>query len=184
MTNKILDIEKILKELEALLKKYDLPKMFAFVPNKLEISLERKGINEFSLVYKEFFDYLPNTIRKLATESTIQFLKMLGITRDITRLENGVMTHMSGDFLVAYLPIIEILIQNKYYETTMESFFNVINKRIQKYSNFFIFNWEYNKETEQQYHKCLERVRAIFEKNPSIQSEIENIYKKNTKIIL
>ena len=178
MTNEDFDIENVFEELETLYQKYDLPKMHLFLPNKLEINLERKGINEFNLVYREFFDYLPDTIQKIAIEITIQILKMIYKGINITRIENGIMIQMSGDYQVAYSPIIEILFQNKYYETNIKSHYDEINKHMQIYSRFFILNWECNKEAEQELYKYLEKIRTIFEKNPSIQSEIENIFKK------
>ena len=57
MFAKLNDLEAMFKEIETIHKKYGIPKAMGFVPDKLEITLERKEIDKFNLTYSEFFNY-------------------------------------------------------------------------------------------------------------------------------
>lgn len=144
-----LNLEAMFKEIETIYKKYGLPKGMFFVPDKLEIILERKGIDKFDLTYSEFFNYLPDHALNIAMETTIQFMSQIGFPPEkIIRTENGVKVQTSGDFQIAFPPIIEILLQNKGKDLEIKSILDSISKIYEIFANFLVFQWDWNDETE------------------------------------
>ncbi len=181
MSIKPIDLEGMFKEIEMIRKKYGIPKGVLFVPNKLEIVLERKEIDKFDLTYTEFFNYLPDHVLKIAKENSIQLLQQMGLPlKKIIQMNNGVKVEMSGDFRIAVWPIIEILFQNKDNKTVIKTIFESINKIYQTLTQNAGFHWDWNNETESKYNNFLTTLIKIMQEHPSISDEMEAVISKYT----
>ena len=138
MAEKSFDLESMFREIELIYKKCNMPKTMGFVPDKLEIILERKETDRFDLTYNEFFNYLPNDIRNIAIEQAMQLLRQIGFSMEkMSRIGNGVKVQISGDFQILHFPIIEILIQSKDKETETKSI-NISNNLNNNFTWYFI----------------------------------------------
>lgn len=181
MFEKPVDVEIMFKEIEIIRKKYGIPKGMGFIPDKLEIVLERKGIDKFELTYVEFFNYLPDNVFNWARENTIQFFQQMGITPEtITLIENGVKAQTSGDFRVVLFLILELFLQNKYFESKLKLDCDSINKFFQMFSNLWDFYWSYDDKVEKRWNNFITIFNKIMQENPSIPSEINAVIKKYT----
>lgn len=175
------DLENMAKEIEMIRKKYGMPKGMLFVPNKLEITLERKELDKFDLTYSEFFNYLPSHVKNMAIQGTIQLLHQLGTPLEtITRMENGVKVQITGDFRVACFPITEILMQKKTVESEIKAIFDSISKNHQMLNILGDFHWSWNDETESKWKNSFKTLFKIIREHPSFPSELEAVVKKYT----
>ena len=175
------DLEGMFKEIETIYKKYGIPKGMGFVPDKLEIILERKEIDKFNLTYSEFFNYLPHHALNIAIETTIHLMRQIGFPPEkIIRMENGVKVQTSGDFQIALFPISEILLQNKGKESEIKSIFDLISKIYQIFAKFVDFQWDWNDETESKFKNFITISKEVMREHPSISEEIEAVIKKYT----
>lgn len=64
----------MLDALRAVREKYKLPKGFLFVPDKLEISITRSSYDNLHLSYKEYFNYLPESVLNIIIPITINMM--------------------------------------------------------------------------------------------------------------
>ena len=173
-----MDLESMFKEIEMIHKKYGIPKGMGFVPDKLEIIIERKGLDNFKLTYSEFFNYLPNYALNTVKEITLQLLQQIGVPAEkIIQIENGVKTQMSGDFRITIGPIIEILLQNKNIKNEIRPVFESINKTYQLFAHLFDFHWEWNDKIQSKFDNYI----TAMQEHPAISSEIEAVIKKYKK---
>ena len=181
MSFRSIDLETMFKEIETINNKYGVPKGIWFVPDKLEIILERKEEGKFNLIYSEFFNYLPQHVLSIAVETTVQLLQHMGFpSENVIRIENGVKVQMSGDFKIPYSTIAELLIQNKYDETKIRANFESIIKHYQILSHLSDFHWSWNDETERKLNNFLSIWNKVIQENPSVSSEIEAVIKRYT----
>jgi hypothetical protein len=175
MSTKQIDIEAMFKEMDVIFKKYNAPKGIGFVPDSLEIILERNGEENFELTYSEFFSYLPYGILNKSLDNTIKLFHQMGIPIKTTiKLENGIKVQLGGDFRIILFPMIEILLQNKNIESDLNSIYEYINKILKMFSTLLDFHWNYNREIKEK----ISIYENFIQKNPSIQSEIEYVIKK------
>lgn len=174
-----INLEAMFKEIEMIRKKYGMPKSIGFVPDKLEITLERKEIDKFNLTYSEFFNYLPNHALNIAIETVIQFIQQMGLPiENILRIDNGVKLQISGDFKILGFPIIEMLLQNKGNESDIKDIIDRITNAHQRFHQFFDFYWNWSDEAD---HDCSARMRTMYnilQEHPSITSEINEVIEK------
>ena len=175
------DLEAMFREIEMIYKKYGMPKGMGFVPDKLEIVLERKEIDNFDLTYSEFFNYLPYHALNMAIGNVIHFMRQMGFPLEkIVRMENGVKVQISGDFRVAFFPIIEIISQYKDNETDIEAIFDSISKTRQLFTRLLDFHWDWNDETESKFNNLVKILYELMREHPSISEELEAVIKKYT----
>ena len=177
MSNGPIDIDSMFKEIELIYEKHNMPKMMGFVPDKLEIVLERKEKNVFNLSYSESFSYLPNRVLESARENAIQLIQQMGFAPEKTLLiENGVKVQMSGDSRLTVFLILELLLQNEDNESEVKLKLDMILKLYHLFSSLLDFNWNWNDETESKF-KLLNRV---MKEHPSILEEISAIIEKRS----
>lgn len=183
MSKKPDDIESMFEELLLIYKKYGISKSIGFLPDKIEFILEREGIDKFELTYSEFFNYLPEHLRELAIEMTIEFLNYL-YKEGIIRIKNGVKIILKGNFSIILSLIAELLMQNINIESEFDEIFNSIKKYLQTFSNFCDFQREYNLEIDKKIENKIKELEKIIQENPSIESEVKTIlakYKQNNE---
>jgi hypothetical protein len=174
-----IDLESMFKEIDAIRRKYNVPKGMGFVPDKLEIVLERKEIGKFDLTYSEFFDYLPSHFRSIAIEGAIQFMQQVGFpVEKIVRMEKGVKVQISGNFQVATFPMVEILLQNKGHESEIRLKLDEIGKAYQIFSDLLYFNWDWNDDTKSKFNELCATLDRIMQEHPSVTEEIEAVIRK------
>jgi hypothetical protein len=174
MAEKQFDLERMFEEIKSIYKKYGVSKNVGFVPDKLEIILERKDIDKFNLTYSEYFNYLPTHIQQIAIEQTIHLLQQIGITEKISIVDNGVKVKISGHFPIVMFPIAEMLIQNKNNGSEIKSILDSLHKNYQLFTSFFDFQWKWDDETD----NTIKKLYKILSENPSISSEVDAIVKK------
>ena len=175
MSNRPIDIDSMFKEIELIYEKYNIPKMMGFVPDKLEIVLERKEKDTFNLMYSESFNYLPNRVLDSARKNAMQLLQQIGISPEkMFLMENGVKVQLSGNSRLILFLILELLLQNKSNESEMKLKLGIIIKMYQLFFSLLDFNWNWNNETENKF-TILNR---IMQEHPTISEEINAIVKK------
>ncbi|MBM3291657.1 hypothetical protein FJY84_03160 [Candidatus Bathyarchaeota archaeon] len=181
MNNKI-DTASLFNEISQVFKKHGLPKVVGFVPNKINISLERKGDSNFNLLYQEFFTYLPNELFEASRENAINLLKNFGIKNEkITKIDNGVQVVIEGDSHILSFPIIELMLQDKTILKKTTPFYKEIKSSLNKLSELFELTYDVQSTQHVQLENYLENVNKILDDNPEIQIEIEEIINKYTK---
>ncbi len=109
-----IDTGSLFKEINEVFKRYGVGRGVGFVPDRLEIKFERDASGSCSLVYREFFTYLPPEVMEVATGNAVEFLSGMGVPRErIKPLDSGVEVTLEGDAKIAYFPILEMLIQDR-----------------------------------------------------------------------
>jgi hypothetical protein len=66
MSTQPVDLETMFNEMKTIKEKYNIPKGMLFLPDKIEIILEREETNNFNLTYSESFNYLPEHVQPTA----------------------------------------------------------------------------------------------------------------------
>lgn len=183
MNNKI-DTASLFNEISQVFKKHGLPKGVGFVPNKINISLERKDDSNFNLLYEEFFTYLPNELLDASRENAINLLQNFGIQNErITKIENGVQVILEGDSQILYFPIIELMLQDKTILKKITPFCKEIKSSLNKLSELFELTYDIQSLNHVQLVNYLENIKKILDNNPEIQIEIEEIVNRYTQKI-
>jgi len=175
MSNRTIDVDGMLKEIELIYEKHNVPKMMGFVPDKLEIVLERKEKDTFNLMYSESFNYLPDHVFELARKNAMQLIQQMGVSPEKMFLtENGVKLQMSGNSRLILFIILELILQNESNESEMKLKLGMMIKMYELFSSLLDFNWDWNNETENKF----EVLNRIMEENPTVSEEINAIVEK------
>jgi hypothetical protein len=181
MSAQSIDLEAMFNEMKTIKEKYSIPKGMIFLPDKIEVILEREGTNNFNLTYSESFNYLPEHVLNVAKESAIQFIQLIGLPlKKVFQTEKGVELQISGDFNVASLPIIEILLQSETNEQTIKDVFEIVCKVYQMFSQLFKFYRHWDANTEIEFNNWIMALNRIKQEYSSFFSEIEEVVKKYT----
>ncbi|MBN1683431.1 hypothetical protein JW865_07765 [Candidatus Bathyarchaeota archaeon] len=178
MNNKI-DIVSLFNEINQIFKKYNMPKMIGFIPDKINIFLERENNSSFSLIYEEFFTYLPKELLDLSRKNAIELLTKVGIPSEkITSLDKGIQVKITGDAKIIQFPILELILQDKKINKNSKSFCEDLIKSINNISEFYELIYSTNIEESISLVDYIEDISNNIEKKPEIQQEIEKIVKK------
>jgi len=176
-----LDAGFLFKEINDVFKKYGVGKGVGFVPDRLEVKLERAPSGSFSLVYREFFGYLPPEVMEIATGNAVEFLSGMGVPRErIRSLDAGVEVTIAGDARIAYFPILEMLIQDREVARNLEIAFDSMKGSIRSLMELFDFAWEWDSTSENMWRSNVAKLNEIIEENPGMQKEIEEIVKRHS----
>ena len=181
---KPVDFENMLKEMKRLKEKYSLPKSMLFVPDKLEISLQRNSYDNFHISYKEFFNYIPDLLLDVVITMSINALVQMGMPREwITQIDkNGVGIEANGNvFLIAGFILPELLIQKRLEDAEISSFFSLVARSRKAFTDFFELEFEWNSETEKKFQDLLDSSIRVMQEHPSMVKEMEAIVKKYTQ---
>lgn len=177
-----LDAGSLFGEINAVFKKYGVGRGVGFVPDRLEIKMDRAASGVCSLVYREFFTYLPPDVMELAMGNAVEFLAGLGVPPErIKRLEAGVEVTLEGDAKIAYFPILEMLIQDRGIAGNLDPALAGLKASISSLSELFDFAYGWDSASEEMWRSNIERLSAIIEENPGMQGEIEDIVKRHSK---
>jgi len=180
MSEKPVDIGSMFKELQEIYQKYGLPKGMGFVPDRLEITLQRREGDRFELTYSEFFSYLPSEVFSTARENVTQFFEKMGLLPEaIDHLPDGVKVHINGDFRVALFVMLETLLQNRNIKSELPHYMGLIGTYLDIYSDLFSFHWDFEEETRRKWTDYLTILDRVVQENPSISSEIQEVLKKH-----
>jgi hypothetical protein len=176
-----LDAGFLFKEINDVFKKYGVGKGVGFVPDRLEVKLERAPSGSFSLVYREFFGYLPPEVMEIATGNAVEFLSGIGVPRErIRSLDAGVEVTIEGDARIAYFPILEMFIQDREVARNLSIAFDSMKGSIHSLMELFDFAWEWDSASENMWRSNVAKLNEIIEKNPGMQKEIEGIVKRHS----
>jgi hypothetical protein len=178
---KVTDLEKMFEEMRDLCKRYNVPRGMLFVPDKIEIRVQRLGEDKFSLVYQESFDYLPSNILDLVVPLTIGALVRIGFESGCIRRtdRNGIRVESTGSLLdIAGGIFSEVLIQRKLEEGEVSSLFDDIAKTRRAFADLYELEFKWDEEVERRYNDNLQNLARITEEHPSIQAELEAISNK------
>ena len=69
-----LDAGSLFSEINTVFKKYGVGKGVGFVPDRLEVVMDRATSGACTLIYREFFTYLPPDVMELAMGNAVEFL--------------------------------------------------------------------------------------------------------------
>jgi hypothetical protein len=171
----------LLREINDIFKRYGISKGVGFVPDRLEIKLERAPSGVYFLVYREFFTYLPPEVMEVAMGNAVEFLSGMGISRDrIKSLDAGVEVTIEGDARVVYFPILEMLIQDRGIAASLDSVFESMKGSIQSLMELFDFAWAWDPASKHMWRGNVTKLNQIIEENPNMQLEIEEIVRRHS----
>ena len=176
-----MDAGSIFKEINEVFKRYGVGRGVGFVPDRLEVKLERAASGSCALVYREFFTYLPLDVMKVATGNAVEFLSGMGVPREkIKPLEAGVEVILEGDARIVYFPVLEMLIQDREIAKDLDSTFDSVKGSIRNLMELFDFAWGWDSTSEGMWKSNVAKLNEIIEENPRMQAEIEEIVKKHS----
>ena len=166
-------------EINAVFKKYGVGRGVGFVPDRLEVKMERTASGECTLVYREFFTYLPPDVMELAMGNAVEFLGGFGVPKEkIKPLEAGVEVTLEGDARIAYFPMLEMLLQDHGIAGNVDSALDGLKGSIHNLMDLFDFTWGWDSASEEMWRSNVEKLSAVIEANPGMQAEIEDIVKR------
>jgi len=182
MPIKPIDFEGMVNEIVSVKEKYGIPKAMYFVPDRLEITLQRIGEDKFSLDYQETFSYLPPLYLGLAIQSVVNFMNQVGIPKEnITVLDDGVKLKYVGSFVSTVSPVLlEILIQKRTEESEIVSIIEGLVKTHKVFSRLSDFHRNWNNDIAKKFEGFIEKIYRIMLDHPSARSEMEAIARKYT----
>lgn len=182
---KPIDIEGMFNELKSVREKYKLTNSILFIPDKLEIAVQRTSYDNFELVYKEFFTYLPEKALNVVIPNSINMLTQIGIPREsITQINsNGVKLELSGNLIKIMAVILsELMIQKRMKEEEeISKVFKVVQKVTKLLSNLSEFEYKWNEEIAKRYFDILDKLFKVVQEHPSVVREMQAIVDKYTK---
>jgi len=178
-----LDAGSLFGEINAVFKKYGVGKGVGFVPDRLEIVMDRVASGACTLIYREFFTYLPPDVMDLAMGNAVEFLGGLGVPRErIKKLDRGVEVTLEGDARIAYFPMLEMLIQDRGVAGNVDAALDSLKGSIRSLMDLFNFTWGWDKESEAMWRSNVTRLNEVIETNPGMQREIEEIVKRHSQM--
>ena len=163
MSSNPIDLERMFKEIKTIYEKYDIPRGILFVPDKLEITLQRIEENKFSLAYQESFRYLPDYALNFAIQEAIQLLQQSGlpITR-ITHLEKSVKVEMTADMdIITSVILSELLVQKPLEESDVSAILDSAKKGKEMFTNFSDLCWTWDENTAKRFNALLQKLNQI-----------------------
>jgi len=179
MENNEYTLEMMVQELSEVYAKYGLSKPIGIVPNKIEVTINRMGIDAFEVEYSEYFNHLPKNILSIAIQYAENLLIQMGIQpENITKLENGIRIVLNGDFLILMYPLSEILIQHYRIEEDMDFIFESLKKDIPAFLSMLNLRYIYNDEIGREIIKIINDYNEKAIENPNIEHEINEILEK------
>ncbi len=180
-----MDAGSLFKEINAVFKKYGIGRGVGFVPDRLEVKLERTTSGACSLVYREFFTYLPPEVMELAMSNAVEFISGMGIPRDrIVSLDSGVEVTIEGGARIAYFPILEMFIQDQDITKNLDPALDSMKASIRSLTELFDFAWAWDSTSENMWRSNVAKLNEIIGDNPEMQTEIEAIIKKHSSGLL
>ncbi len=168
-------------EINAIFKKYGLGKGLGFVPDRLEVNMERSRDGNITLVYREFFTYLPPEVMEVSVGNSVDFLIGLGVPGEKVRLlESGVEIRLEGDARIAYFPILEMLIQDREITSRIDSACGSVRESLAGLTGLFDFAYAWDTESEVRWRSGVARLSEVIAGNPEMQREIEELVRHRT----
>jgi len=179
MKNNEYDLEMMVKDLAEVRAKYGLPKTIGLVPDRIEVTIDRKDLDKFEVNYSEYFNYLPQNVLSQALQDTVNMLMQLGVNpENITTSEKGVHTVSNGDFSVLMYPLSEILFQHYNIEKDMDWIFECLKVTINTFLSMIESRYVFDNETEREIEKIRSEYNEKIFENPNIMLEIHEIMEK------
>jgi len=175
------DAGSLLREINGVFKKYGVGKGVGFVPDRLEVTMERTTLGACTLIYREFFTYLPPEVMAVAMGNAIEFLSSMGIPRErIKSLDGGVEVILEGEARIVYLPILEMLIQDRGIVDNVDFALDSLKGSIRSLMELFEFAWCWDAASEERWRSNIAKLNEVISANPGMQYEIDEIVKKHT----
>jgi hypothetical protein len=175
------DASSLFGEINDVFKRYGVGKGVGFVPNRLEMTMDRAASGACTLIYREFFTYLPLDVMALAMGNAVEFLGSLGVPKEkIKPLEGGVEVTLEGDARIAYFPMLELLIQDRGVAGNIDSALDGLKGSIRTLMELFDFAWGWDSVSEAMWRSNIEKLDEVIKANPGMQGEIEEIVKRHT----
>ena len=175
------DTGSLFREINEVFKRYGVGRGVGFVPDRLEVKLERAPSGTYSLVYREFFTYLPSDVMELAMGNAVEFLFGMGVPKEkIKPLESGVEVTLEGDARIAYFPILEMLIQDREITRNLDPALDSMKASKRRHTELFDFSWAWDTTSEEMWRSNVAKLNEIIEENPGMQAEIEMIVKRHS----
>ena len=175
------DTGSLFKEINEVFKRYGVGKGMGFVPDRLEVKLERAASGTCSLVYREFFTYLPPEVMEVAMGNAVEFLSGMGVPKErIKPLDSGVEVTIEGDARITYFPILEMLIQDREIANNLDPALDSMKVSIHSLKELFDFAWVWDSASEEMWRSNIAKLNEIIKENPGMQAEIEAIVKRHS----
>jgi hypothetical protein len=175
------DAGSLFREINKVFKRYGVGKGVGFVPDKLDVTMKRATSGTCTLIYREFFTYLPPEVMAVAMGNAVEFLSSIGIPREkIKPLDSGVEVTLEGDARIAYFPMLELLIQDRGIAGNVDSALDSLKGSIHSIMDLFEFAWNWDTASEEMWRNNIAKLNEVISANPGMQGEIEEIVKKHT----
>jgi len=177
---------KMIEELKNIRDKYGLSKGVLLIPDRIDISIKRNSYDNMHLSYKEYFEYIPDSVLDIVVPITIQTLVKSGLPSEaIKRIsKNGVSIEMDGNTAMIVGSIMsELFIQKRFTEEEILQIEKIINRTRNALVNSSDLEFEWNNEIRTRFVENLTQTGRIIQKHPSILSEMEDVAKKYSRSI-
>jgi hypothetical protein len=171
--------DAMFNEINKVFKRYGVTRGLGFVPDRLDITTERRANDSIHLLYRERFTYLPEEVLEIALENAVSFLIQLGAPKEkIKRLSDGVEVELEGETELTRFPMLELMIQNRRIGEEVEQTCRDIQSSLRSLMNLFEIAWDFSPEVEKKWHNTLGKLNILIDEHPEMQTEIEEIVKK------
>ncbi len=177
-----MDASSVFAEINAVFKKYGVGRGVGFVPDRLEVRLDRAPSGSCVLVYREFFTYLPPDVMEVAMGNAVEFLGGLGVPKErIKPLDSGVEVTLEGDARIAYFPMLEMLIQDRAAARNVDAALDGLKGSVKSLAELFDFAYGWDAESEAMWRSNVARLNEVIDANPGMQAEIEESVRRHQR---
>jgi len=166
-------------EINEVFKRYGVTRGLGFVPDRLDITTERRANGSIHLLYRERFTYLPVEVLEIALENAVSFLIQFGAPKETIKiLSDGVEVELEGEIGLTRFPILELMIQDRLFVEETEKTCKDVQSSLRSLMNLFDIAWDFSPEVQKKWSNTLGKLGILIEEHPEMQTEIEEIVKK------
>ncbi|MFB3890118.1 MAG: hypothetical protein ACE14S_11550 [Candidatus Bathyarchaeia archaeon] len=177
---------KMSEELEAIRKKYGIPKGILLVPDRLEFALKRKSYDNFHLTHRQYYDYLPEMVLEIIIPMEINQLVQMGFPQErIGRSgKNGVYLEIDGpgDFMTSMI-LGELAVQRKYNEKEYAELVDATKVNRKTTTDAVDLQFEWSSSLEKRYSDYMMKMMEVTQRNPFVMIEMANVIRKYSESV-
>ena len=165
-----------------LYQKHQLPKMLGFVPDRLEITVNRHPDQQFTLRYTERFLYLPDYALETARDNAIQLLHQLQVPiATLQPVDKGVQFQLTSDARLIWHLILELLMQLNQPASTVRAQLDTLYQQYQLFRVLLDTQWHWDDTVAQTFAHVTTTLETLMQDHPHFNEELMTILKQATR---
>jgi hypothetical protein len=170
------------ESIHKLYQKYQLPKMLGFVPDRLEITMNRHHDQQFTLRYTERFLYLPDYALETARDNAIQLLHQLQVPiATLQPVDKGVQLQLTSDARLIWHLILELLMQLNQPAPTVRAQLDTLYQQYQLFRVLLDTQWHWDTTVAETFAHVTTTLETLMQDHPTFNEELMNILKHVTR---